>query len=525
MSKPTFIIIATLSLLVMMPPAQSLTDQEKMSRNGKNKGIPICHKDNCEFYNSFLIPAPPELHIGKKTLVAEVYSTSTKSIDGWRIRVTSKRRFCSYSLLSENRKCEEWEFQYQSLPLQIVKEIASTGKCPVGRFCARGGDCYGEEAYQCKSSSVEYSRLISPGKDANYDSEKPWENIFHNTCEMLWRCEIEKVDEIIEVVKNGESFDYFVILEGTWIKIAPETPLVVTLNGWNYVASHFTLEEEKLMVSCLFQSGERICINRETRHGLEKGVVFQLDSNCRSHLGSIIIKTHCGSMADDNEDMNLYIKDILDPQNATSLETSMKMAIMILFNNMQGLFNSMVLSSEIQKIHELLKQIILSVSKGDDHFLSTLLGGYGKSTWVNSTMVRICPCVSHEQGSSNCRGKYTYSEGVWKFSSPDDICVYSEEIKNPKNLTLIAFNNTLSTETLTMPKLMPSKGEKSYNPEAIIGASISENGNASFTVASIQRLWVMEILENILDFLRKWSFLAAYGSIFWIAKFSTRSSK
>lgn len=56
--------------------------------------------------------------------------------------------------------------------------------------------------------------------------------------------------------------------------------------------------------------------------------------------------------------------------------------------------------------------------------------------------------------SSNCQGRYTFDQRVWKSKSSEDICIHPKEVpKDKDNITLISDANELSLMYRSMPSL------------------------------------------------------------------------
>lgn len=155
----------------------------------------------------------------------------------------------------------------------------------------------------------------------------------------------------------------------------------------------------------------------------------------------------------------------------------------------------------------------------NDFFLGNMLETGGRTTWVNKTSFRLCPCANSNSSDANCDGRNSFQGGVWRTPSDDDLCLHPQETKWTGNdLTLFDDSQNLSFIFLNAPDIHESSNSESIHPNRVILPTETSSDKTKDSSSLWSKGVLIGVVNFVIDFLVKWSWLPAYFSFFFILK-------
>lgn len=117
---------------------------------------------------------------------------------------------------------------------------------------------------------------------------------------------------------------------------------------------------------------------------------------------------------------------------------------------MQEIYNVMENRNEIKNTINMIRKVILFISKRYPSALADIIGGNFKTKWINNEVFQTCPCMKNPEIPiySNCNGNLIFKEGdVLKIEDKEEECISINE-DNIKNITLSTSENPLDIEEI-----------------------------------------------------------------------------
>lgn len=227
---------------------------------------------------------------------------------------------------------------------EVIRSLKNN-QCLVGPHCKKSGDCYGGGASHC--DNYVRDRLISASDPEFEAPESSWEKLFTQPCEMYWEYFISSVGVPIISKNDGGRVTYYYVNGGETQEI-PFNEERVHINGNIYtVIPPLKDSIYKVPMSCLSHKGERICAVTKTINSISEGEVFMLDKDYMSHSGGIFVHISCDQFPSEETKEDLYKKYYKELSSAASVESLVNIIVLVLYENMQSNYNSMLLKSRV----------------------------------------------------------------------------------------------------------------------------------------------------------------------------------
>nr|UIX56156.1 GP64 [Hyphantria cunea nucleopolyhedrovirus]UIX56302.1 GP64 [Hyphantria cunea nucleopolyhedrovirus] len=259
----------------------------------------------------------------------------------------------------------------------------------------------------------------------------------HHTCNRSWRCGVStaKMYTRLECDNNTDDCKVTILdINGTVINVTENE--VLHRDGVSMILkqkSTYTRRTEK--VACLLIKDDKsdpYSITRE--HCLIDNDIFDLSKNTWNCKFNRCIKRRSENVVKQRPSTWRHDQPPKHDEGATATKGDlMHIQEELMYENDLLRMNLELLHAHINKLNNMMHNLIVSVAKVDERLIGNLMNNSVSSTFLSDDTFLLMPCTNPPPHTSNCYNNSIYKEGRWVANTDSSQCI---DFRNYKELAI-----------------------------------------------------------------------------------------
>ncbi|QDL56946.1 GP64 [Dione juno nucleopolyhedrovirus] len=259
----------------------------------------------------------------------------------------------------------------------------------------------------------------------------------YHTCNRSWRCGVSTAKMYTRLECNDETDECKVVIldiNGANINVTENTPLY--RDGVSMILkkkSTFSRRTEK--VACLLvKNNKHDPSSVEREHCLVDNDIFDLSKNiwlckfnrCIKRKSENVVRARPPTWRPDASPKH--------DEGATATKGDlMHIQEELMYENDLLRMNLELLHAHINKLNNMMHDLIVSVAKVDERLIGNLMNNSVSSTFLSDDTFLLMPCTNPPPHTSNCYNNSIYMEGRWVANTDSSQCI---DFRNHRDLAI-----------------------------------------------------------------------------------------